>query len=208
MGRSFHSPSGSGIYLSLILRPNCHAMQLMHLTCAVGVAVCDAIENTCGLRPGIKWINDLVCQNRKLGGILTELSISSDGTVTYAVVGIGINCSQKEQDFPEDIRKIATSLSLATGIDFPRNQVVAAMLESLERMSRSLLKEQDRIMDMYRKDCITIGREVTVVGADPIRRGIATGVDHAGSLLITFSDGHKEALNSGEVSVRGIYGYI
>ena len=94
MGHSFHSPAGSGIYLSVILRPNCHASQLMHLTCATGVAMCSAVKATTGITPGIKWTNDLVCGTNKLGGILTELSLEPDGHVRYAVVGIGINCNQ------------------------------------------------------------------------------------------------------------------
>ena len=75
MGRSFHSPEGSGLYFSLILRPNCKPQELMHLTCAVAVAACDAVEALCGSRPQVKWINDLVAGNKKLGGILTELSV-------------------------------------------------------------------------------------------------------------------------------------
>ena len=100
LGRSFHSPAGSGIYLSYLLRPNCKPEGLMHLTCAVAVAMCDAVEKTTGLRPGIKWTNDLVWQKRKLGGILTELGFEN-GLVSYAVVGIGINCTQTEEDFPQ-----------------------------------------------------------------------------------------------------------
>ena len=92
LGRSFQSPAGMGIYLSLILRPNCPAAQLMHLTCAVAVSTCDAVEQTLNFRPSIKWINDLVAQRRKLAGILTELSVNPrTGFVDYAVVGIGIN---------------------------------------------------------------------------------------------------------------------
>ena len=91
MGRSFHSPEGKGMYLSVILRPGCNPNELMHLTCAAAVAACDAVERSCGLRPGIKWINDLTLAGRKLGGILTELGFGSDGKVSYAVIGIGIN---------------------------------------------------------------------------------------------------------------------
>ena len=85
MGRTFQSPADSGIYLSVILRPDCKADKLMHLTCATGVAMCNAVESATGYRPGIKWINDLVACNRKLGGILTELSLAPDGGVRYAV---------------------------------------------------------------------------------------------------------------------------
>ena len=93
MGRSFASPAGMGIYLSMILRPECRAPELMHLTCAVAVAVCNAIEEVTGFRPCVKWINDLIAKEKKLGGILTELALlPGTDKVDYAIVGIGINC--------------------------------------------------------------------------------------------------------------------
>ena len=208
LGRSFHSPPGSGIYLSVILRPQCHAGQLMHLTCATGVAMCDAVEAACGTRPCIKWTNDLVFGKRKLGGILTELSLDTKGNTSYAVVGIGINCTQMESDFPEDICSIATSLQAQTGDSIDRSRVIAAMLVSLEEMSRKLLHQKVQIMDQYRTDCITVGQEISVVAGDQIRHGTAISVDDEGALVVHFSDGHTEAVNSGEVSVRGMYGYI
>lgn len=208
LGRSFHSPAGSGIYLSVILRPQCPSSELMHLTCATGVAMCDAIELACGLRPGIKWTNDLVCGKRKLGGILTELSLDSNGNVAFAVVGIGINCCQKISDFPDDIRHIATSLSIETGSPADRPQVIAAMVSALEQMSKKLLLQKEVIMAQYRKDCITVGQDISLVAGDEIRHGTAIGIDSEGALLVRFADRHTEAVNSGEVSIRGMYGYI
>ena len=208
MGRSFHSPGGKGIYLSVILRPQCHASQLMHLTCAAGVAMCDAVEAVCSIRPGIKWTNDLVFGKRKLGGILTELSLDSSGNVNYAVVGIGINCMQSESDFPEDIRSIATSLQMVSDASIDRCQVIAAMLAALEKMSRDLFDQKTQIMDRYRLDCITIGRDIYVITGDTVRHGTAISVDDEGALSVRFSDGHTEAVTAGEVSVRGMYGYI
>ncbi len=208
LGRSFHSPSGNGIYLSVILRPNCHAKELMHLTCATGVAMCDAVESACGIRPGIKWTNDLVFGKRKLGGILTELSLDSNGNVSFAVVGIGINCCQKAEDFPEEIRSIATSLQMQTGIPVDRGHVIAAMLISLEDMSQKLCNEKAQIMTQYRQDCITVGQEISVVAGETVRHGTAISVDGEGALLVRFPDGHTESVSSGEVSIRGMYGYI
>lgn len=208
MGRSFHSPSGSGIYLSVILRPQCHASELMHLTCATGTAMCDAVEVACGIRPGIKWTNDLVCGKRKLGGILTELSLDSAGNTVYAIVGIGINCHQDAADFPEDIRDIATSLHMEAGTAVHRSNVIAVMLLKLEEMSRQLLTQRDTLMDRYRSDCITVGQQVSIIGGSQVRYGLAIGIDPDGALLVRFPDGHEEAVSSGEVSVRGMYGYI
>ena len=81
LGRSFHSPAGSGIYISVILRPRCKPEKIMHLTCAAAVAMCDAVEAAAGFRPGIKWTNDLVCENRKIAGVLTELGFDKNGCV-------------------------------------------------------------------------------------------------------------------------------
>lgn len=207
-GRSFLSPPGVGLYLSILLRPACPPIQLMHLTCAAGVAMCDAIEESVGFRPGIKWTNDIVCGKRKLGGILTELRLSPRGLVDYAIVGIGINCSQTLQDFPPEIREVAGSLSMVTGQAVDRFRVAAAELNALYHMSRGLLSEQEATLTQYRKDCITIGQEVSLVRGDEVRHGKALDVDSQGALIVLFPDGHLEAVNSGEVSVRGMYGYV
>ena len=207
-GRSFHSPAGTGIYMSVLLRPNCTPQELMHLTCAAAVAVCDAIERTCGIRPGIKWTNDLVWGKRKLAGILTELGLSPDGTVDFAVIGIGLNCCQEESDFPEEIRSIAGSLHSVTGNPIHRESVAAAMMDALFRMSADLLSHRDRILNRYRSDCITLGKEVSVVKADgSVRHGTAIDIDEEGALVVRFDSG-METVNSGEVSVRGMYGYV
>ena len=207
-GRSFLSPPGVGLYLSILLRPECPPTQLMHLTCAAGVAMCNAIEESVGFRPGIKWTNDIVYGRRKLGGILTELRLNAKGLVDYAIVGIGINCCQRLQDFPPEIREVAGSLSMVTGQEIDRFRVAAAELDALYDMSIRLLTEQDDLISQYRKDCITIGQDISLVRGEEIRHGKALDVDDAGALVVLFPDGHTEAINSGEVSVRGMYGYV
>lgn len=208
MGRSFHSPQAHGVYLSVILRPQCPGTALMHLTCAAGTAMCDAVAQAAGFRPGIKWINDLVYQGKKLGGILTELGFDpKTGLVSYAVVGIGINCSQTRADFPPEIRDMAGSLSMMAGRPISPAETAAAMIQALCSMDQKLLTEKPAIMDCYRADCVTIGREVQIL-SDPIRSGTALDVDDDGALLIRFADGTTETVNAGEVSVRGMYGYV
>ena len=209
MGRSFHSPGGVGIYFSILLRPQCGPGELMHLTCATAVAMCDAVEAATGFRPGIKWTNDLVSGKRKLGGILTELGLSAKGTVDYAIIGIGINCCQQRSDFPEEIRSIAASLSMVTGHEIDRAQVAASMMEALHRMDSILLSQKQSILEQYRKDCITIGQEISLLRVgEPVRHGRAVDMDDEGALMVEFTDGHRETVNSGEVSVRGMYGYL
>lgn len=208
MGRTFLSPEGMGVYLSILLRPSCAPADLMHLTCATGVAMCEAVEQAARFRPGIKWTNDLVYGKRKLGGILTELGLNPKGGVDYAIIGIGINCCQAETDFAPEIRDIAGSLSMAAGREIDRSQVAAAMMDALCRMSGNLLSGKAWLLDQYRKDCITVGQDISLLRGEEVRHGHAVDVDDNGALVVAFPDGSVEAVNSGEVSVRGMYGYV
>ena len=207
-GRSFHSPAGSGIYMSVLLRPDCAPTELMHLTCSVAVAMCDAIEQAVGFRPGIKWTNDLVCGKRKIGGILTELGFTNQGLVDYAIIGIGINCTQTELDFPEDIRSIAASLAMVSQTCVETDVVAAAMIQSLQKMDSQLLSAKAQILAQYKKDCITLGQEIVLLRGDGKRYGIARDIDPDGGLVVEFQSGTLEVVSSGEVSVRGMYGYV
>ena len=207
LGRSFHSPGGVGIYMSVILRPRCAPQPLMHLTCAAAVALCDAVESAVGFRPGIKWTNDLVVQKRKIAGVLTELGFSSHGMVDFAVVGIGINCCQQQSDFPAEIRHIAGSLRSVSGQEIDRARVAAAVMDALYRMGSQRLTPRKPIKDQNRRDGITLGQEISVVRGGEILYGTALDIDEWGALLVRFTDGQEAFVSSGEVSVRGMYGY-
>lgn len=208
LGRTFLSPKDAGVYLSILLRPNCAPTEVMHLTCATAVAMCSAVEQAAGFRPGIKWTNDLVYQKRKLGGILTELGLSPQGMVSYAIIGIGINCSQQMQDFAPEIRDMAGSLSMVTGKPVSRAKVASAMLEALQDMNTTLLTGKASMMDAYRKNCMTVGMDISLLRGEEVRHGKALDVDEEGALVVRFTDGHTEHVNSGEVSVRGMYHYL
>ena len=204
LGRSFLSPAGTGIYMSVILRPRCPPARLMHLTCAAAVAACDAVEAAAGFRPGIKWTNDLVHKNRKLAGILTELGLSPGGLVDWAVIGIGINCLQKEADFDPAIASFAGSVAMFAPCD--RGALAAALIRAFRGLD---LSRKAAIMDRYRRDCVTLGREISLVRADAHpRRGRAVDIDGDGALVVEFAPGVRETVNSGEVSIRGMYGYV
>lgn len=208
MGRTFLSPSGVGIYLSVLLRPNCKPTELMHLTCASATAACSAIEQASGFRPGVKWTNDIVYNKRKLAGILTELGLNQDGTTAYAIIGIGFNCNQQLRDFPPAIQDVAGSLKMVTGKETDRALLAAKMIEALYQMNRELLSDRAGILARYRQDCITLGQEISLVRGDEIRHGKALDVDENGALVVRYEDGTIEAVNSGEVSVRGMYHYV
>lgn len=204
LGRSFHSPKDTGLYLSLILRPNCLADRLMHLTCAAAVAACEAVERASGLRPGIKWINDLTLDGKKLGGILTELSFGSDGMVSSAVIGIGINC--RLETVPEELKGLACSLAdFTNGADIER--LAAELILALEKMGTQLLTDRATIMEHYRQNCITVGRQVRVISPTGSETAFAETVNDDGSLGVLFADGQRKNVNSGEVSVRGLWDY-
>jgi len=208
MGRSFASPVGLGLYFSVILRPSCRAEELMHLTCAAGVAACEAIAEVTGYCPGIKWINDLVAEHKKLGGILTELSVDAGtGLVSYAIIGIGINCDHAPEDFPPELRDIAVSLHTVTGKPVDIAALAAALMERLQRMDGQLLTNRDAILAAYRKNCVTLGRQVRVIGQTE-REATALDIDPEGGLVVRYADGSIATVSSGEVSVRGLWGYI
>lgn len=208
MGRSFHSPKGMGLYLSILLRPNCPPGELMHLTCAAAVAACDAIESTTGLRPGIKWTNDIVWGKRKLGGILTGMGMTASGNVDHVIIGIGINCRQALQDFPEDLQDMAGSLSMVTNQEIDGSKLAVSLMEALWQMDKSLLPDKEDTLRRYRKDCVTLNQEIVLVRGDEKRYGKAIDIDPSGALLVEFSPGRTEIVNSGEVSIRGMYGYL
>lgn len=209
LGRSFRSPSGRGVYFSCILRPGCPPEKLMHLTCAAAMAAAQAVEDAAGFLPGIKWTNDLVVGRRKLGGILTEISIDAkSGLVDFAVIGIGINCNQRSEDFPEEIRDMACSIASVTGKEADRVELCAALIRRFSEMSQKLLTEKGAIMALYRENCVTVGQEIRIVRGDEIRYGKALSVEDDGALRVRYQDGSEGAVASGEVSVRGMYGYL
>ena len=207
MGRSFSSPGGQGVYLSVVLRPNCAPIELMHLTCAAGAAMVTAVESVCNVRPKLKWINDLVVGSKKLGGILTEMSLSN-GIVEYAVVGIGINCLQRREDFPAEIADMATSLSMVCQTPVRPENLAAAMMEALWQMEKNLLTEKQTWIARYKANCITLGKDIQVIRGDSVIPGKALDVDEDGGLVVQYADGSIGTVASGEVSIRGMYGYV
>lgn len=204
MGRSFSSQTG-GLYLTVILRPNCDPKALMHLTCAAGVAAAKAIGEVTGLSPRLKWINDLILENQKVGGILSQLAFTPDGQVDYALVGIGINC---ENPLPAELSHIATTLTLQAGKPISPAVLGAKLLVALYEMDKALLSNPKEIMDTYRKLCLTCGKEVLLLQGESTRPAKALAVTDEGGLLVELPDGTRKIIQSGEASVRGFMGYI
>lgn len=206
MGRSFLSPTG-GVYLSVILRPVCPPDRLMHLTCAAAVAGCKAVEQACGVFPDIKWTNDLVWGKKKLGGILTELILDSNGLAEYAIIGIGINC-EKARDFPTELQETVTSIQEISAAACTATKLTAKLVEALYEMDKLLFIGKKELMDTYRHHCITLGKEIRMVSGDAVQYGTGLDLDEDGGLLVRFAGGSEKIVASGEVSVRGMYGYL
>lgn len=203
LGRSFSSPEGLGIYLSVILRYTQPAGELLHLTAVAAEAVRRGIEEATGLCPQIKWINDLLIGGKKLCGILTQCHSSPDGG-TEVILGVGINCNQQTKDFPPELRERAVSLSQVLGHPVERETVAGAVLSQL---ALAMEQEPGLWLDSYRKNCLTLGRDILILRGDTTQKAHADSMDDKGALLVTLPDGSRERVFSGEVSVRGIDGY-
>lgn len=211
MDRSFQSPKGQGIYLSVLLRPPLPPDRLPPVTALAGVAVCAAVERVCGARPGLKWPNDPVLNGKKLCGILTELSLEAEtGRVQSLVLGIGINVGQGPEDFTPEVREMATSLRQELGKPVSRPQLTAALLEELDRAYAALLAgDLSAYLAAYRRRCVNLGKTVQLIPFGGGERETAQAVDIDGefSLVVRGADGKERTVRSGEVSVRGLWGY-
>jgi len=207
MDRTFQSPAGKGLYLSVLLRPDLPPERFLPVTALAGVAVCDAVERLCGERPGLKWPNDPVLRGRKLAGILTELVTGEDGKPAI-VVGIGVNVSQMGEDFTTDVADMATSLA-REGLQVSREALAAELLGQLDGMYRALLEDDlDAWRQRYRRDCVNLGRPVQLLRPDGSReQALALDVDRELGLMVQLEDGTVKTVYTGEVSVRGLYGY-
>lgn len=208
-GRSFLSPRGMGLYLSVLWRPECPPERLLPLTALSAVAACRAVERVGGVRPRIKWPNDLVLEGRKVAGILTELSVEGEsGHVEYVVAGIGVNCRQQAEDFPPELREMAGSLDMALPRQVSRAALAAALMEELDTLRREILEDPERWLPEYAAACLTVGSPVQVVRGEERVPAEAEGIDESFGLVVRYEDGTRETLRAGEVSVRGLYGYV
>lgn len=206
-GRSWSSPPGSSIYMSFLLRPDIPPYCASMITLIAGMAVAQAVKTESGLEAQIKWPNDVVVNGRKICGILTEMSTELE-RIHYIVTGIGINVNQKE--FPQEIQATATSLRLETGERISRSALIARSMEQFEQYYEQFLKTRDLslLKADYEHMLANLGREVLVLDPAGEYRGICRGIDKGGRLLVELPDGGRRAVMSGEVSVRGIYGYV
>lgn len=205
-GRSWMSPEGN-CYFSFLLRPDIETSKTSIITLIAALSVAKAVRRTTNLETWIKWPNDVVVGGKKLCGILTEGSILS-GNMNYMIVGIGINTNQKE--FAEDIQNMATSIYLETGKELERSRLIAELLNAFEEYYEIFLKTQDMSLleNEYNSMLINKGKEVKVIEKDSERILTAMGIDKDGGLIVKDKSGEISSIIAGEVSVRGLYGYV
>lgn len=203
LGRTWQSKKDDGIAFSVLLRPNVAPSEVSAITPLAGLAVCKAIREYTRLDCVIKWPNDIIVGRKKLVGILTEMSAEFDA-VEYVITGIGINVDHTS--FPEEIAFKATSLLLETGRHIDKNEFLACVLEHLENeFVKNNLELTPTALSEYTDLCATVGRSVTFQRGTRRISGMAVGVSEHGELKVMMSDGTISLVNSGEVTVQGIY---
>ncbi len=192
--------------MSLLLKPELEPAHASMLTLVMGMAVRDALDMIGVPGVQIKWPNDIICSGKKVCGILTEMSAQVD-YINHIVIGVGINVHNRE--FPEDVRQMATSVFLETGQHICRAELVAQCMRYFEGYYRRFLRTQDMsgMLGEYNAFLVNCGRQVRVLDLKKDFTGIARGIDEEGELLVETGDGLKR-VSAGEVSVRGVYGYI
>lgn len=204
-GKSFDSPAGQSIYMTILLRPDIEPYKASMLTIITAMAVRNSLEEVCGIKGGIKWPNDIVVQGKKLCGILTEMSAELM-QVNYVVVGIGINVNN--DDMPQELSEVAVSAKMITGRKWKRSSIIARVMHWFGIYYDRFMQTKDLsgIRDEYNSYLINYNDEIVVIKEKDSYSAIARGLAEDGELIIE-RDGHLEKIMSGEVSVRGVYGY-
>ncbi len=197
-GRSFYSPEGTGIYMSLLLQPESGLEDAVHITTATAVVVAKALKQYLGAEVGIKWVNDLYFKNKKVCGILTEAVMEANPAETPAVVvGIGINLSTEV--FPEELQGIAGGFGVeADAVE--RNELVASIVNGLLDFAKDL--KDCSFVDEYREMSVVLGKEIRYNEGDALIRARALDIDSEGGLMVELADGSVKVLKTGEITVR------
>jgi len=206
-GRAWNSPAGVNVYFTLILKPSYEPGRASMVTLVMALAVSEAICETCGLRAEIKWPNDVIVNGRKVCGILTEMNVQ-EGRIRYVIIGVGVNVG--DQNFPAELAATATSLQRECGQRLPRAVLIANIMAAFEKYYEAFRQRGDLscILEKYNRCLVNMGKEVRVLDPKGEFQGIARGIRKNGELLVELADGSVTEVYAGEVSVRGIYGYV
>lgn len=206
-GRSWSSPAGTNAYFTLILKPDFAPDKASMLTLVMAIAVAVGITETCGVEAAIKWPNDIVIGGKKVCGMLTELSVQQE-YIQYVVIGAGVNVGL--QDFAPEIAATAACLEQECGRKVSRAELIANIMRAFETYYGLFLKTLDfsGLREIYNGMLVNCGREVRVLDPKGEYTGLSKGINNTGELLVELPDGSETEVYAGEVSVRGIYGYV
>ena len=201
LGRTFHSPLGTGLYFSILLRPTISAERSLFITTAAAVAVCRAIEDLTEEKPMIKWVNDIYLNEKKICGILTEGSANFEtGGLKWAVLGIGINLAPPKGGFPEEIKNIAGSLYSEPCPVEKRAQLVSAVIDHFMELYENL--EAGAFIEDYRAHSFLTGREIVFSMGEKTYSGVVTGISDEAHLLVRLDSGEEREFSAGEVQIH------
>ena len=201
LGRQWMSPAGKGLWFSVLLRPDLPPQATTQLTVASATALRRALAAETGLRPEIKWPNDILLSGKKVCGILTELSAEVD-RVKYVILGIGVDVNLNTADFPAELRDSATSLKAELGKALSRAELAVEILRQLDAdYAKIIAGEFAAIADEWEEHCTTIGRQVTIRAGDREVRGRAESLGEDGALLVRTEHGHLERVVGGDVTL-------
>ena len=202
LGRKWISPERKGLWFSILLRPDLRPQETTQLTVASATALRRAIQSVTGLKPEIKWPNDILVGEKKVAGILTELSAELD-RVKHVILGIGVNVNQDAAEFPPELRRLATSLKIESGRTIERPELAAAVLRELDLdYARICAGKFAVVADEWQAQCATIGNDVTIqIGGRRIR-GRAESLDDDGALLVRTEHGRLERITGGDVTLE------
>ena len=201
LGRSFISPKNTGIYMSIILRPDMKIDIAQMLTSCIAVSAAKAIDSLYKCNTRIKWVNDLMVNDKKICGILTEATIDCEAAnFRYIVAGIGINVGSIRSVFDNELLETASSLEDETGIVIPRSRIIAAVIDSVINDYMSLSDKS--FLDEYRKRSWITGKPVTIYAHGIQKDAVAVDIDDTAGLVVKYKNGETEVINSGEARVR------
>lgn len=208
-GRVWDSPAGKNLYFTLLLRPEFAPDKASMLTLVMALAVLKGMEKAIG-KPGeigIKWPNDLIINGKKICGILTEMTLAHS-SIESVIIGVGINL--EKQEFAPELADKATSIEAEWGIAPCKENLLAEIMSAFEEYYETFIQTCDlrELQEEYNACLVNCGREVCVLDPKGEFRGIARGINSVGELLVELADGVITPIYAGEVSVRGIYGYV
>lgn len=200
LGRSFFSPEESGLYMSILLRPNPDDFDVSKITCGAAVAAAHAIECTSDASPAIKWVNDILVDGKKVCGILAESATNQSGDIAFVVLGIGINLCPPLGGFPKEISGVAGAVFCAPQSDFVKAKLAAELLNEFFSLYRQ--NDTNDILTQYRKRCCVTGKDIWVISNGAKKEAHSLYIDDELRLVVRYSDGSVEPLSYGEMSVR------